>query len=215
MIHLTSNFLVTSMPLSHTFCFCNWSLTALFSILARTFYALCERRISHKNKSLLCISRSESFQEKCKIPETFNKFHVSKNNLCVDRAFKNLQLYQCSDSSDYLCSNDQLKFCNSCNSLEIISNKEKDIFNINWRYFELKDYVNLDLNNNPLSVFHVSIACLNKYLNDLHTLLGILKLQIQVIGICKHKIKKGSCMNGSVLVILLNLNQHPLLMEVF
>ena len=182
LIHLTSNFLVVLMPLSHTFSFYKWSLTALFSILARTFYALYERRISHKNKSLLCISLSESFHEKCKIPKTFNKFHVSKNNLCVDRAFKNLPFYQCSDSSDYFCSNDQLKFCNSCNSLEIISNKEKDIFKINSRYFEIKDFRNLDLNNNPLSLFHVYIACLKKYLDDLD--------------------------------ILLNLNQHPLLMEV-
>ena len=29
-------------------------------------------------------------------------------------------------------------------------------------------------------------------------MLSIIKLQIQVIGICEHKIKRGSCMNGSL-----------------
>ena len=29
-------------------------------------------------------------------------------------------------------------------------------------------------------------------------MLSIIKLQIQVIGICEHKIKKGSCLNGSL-----------------
>ena len=68
-------------------------------------------------------------------PETFNKFHVSKNFLCVDCAFKNLPLYQRSDSSDQYStetkssfpSNDQLKLFNNCNSLKIIRNNEEDI----------------------------------------------------------------------------------------
>ena len=53
-------------------------------------------------------------------------------------------------------------------------------------------------NDNSSSLFHVNIASLNKYLDDLHNLLSIIKLQIQVIGICEHKIKKGSCLNGSL-----------------
>ena len=51
----------------------------------------------------------------------------------------------------------------------------------------------------PLSLFHVNIASLNKYLDDLHNLISIIKLQIQVIGICEYKIKKSSCLNGSLL----------------
>ena len=94
------------------------------------------------------MSRSESFHKKGKIPKMFNKFHVSKNILCVDRDFKNLPFHQCSDSSGYFCINDQLRFCNSCNSLEIISNKEEDIFKINSMYFEIKDFLNLDPYNN-------------------------------------------------------------------
>ena len=39
---------------------------------------------------------------------------------------------------------------------------------------------------------------LNKYLDDLHNLLSTIKLQIQVIGICEHKINKVSCLNGSL-----------------
>ena len=53
-------------------------------------------------------------------------------------------------------------------------------------------------NDNSSSLFHVNIASLNKYLDDLHNLLSIIKLQIQVIGICEHKIKRGSCLNGSL-----------------
>ena len=37
---------------------------------------------------------------------------------------------------------------------------------------------------------------LNKYLDDLHNMVCIMKLQIQVIGICEHKIKKGPCLNN-------------------
>ena len=62
----------------------------------------------------------------------------------------------------------------------------------------IKEFLNLDLNENSLSLFHVNIAALNKYLNDLHNLLSIIKLQIQVIRICEHKIKRGSCLNGSL-----------------
>ena len=50
----------------------------------------------------------------------------------------------------------------------------------------------------PLNLFHVNIASLNENLDDLHNLLSIIKLQIQVIGKCEHKIKKGSCLNGSL-----------------
>ena len=94
--------------------------------------------------------------------------------------------------------NDQLIFFNSCNSLEIISNNEEDIFKTNSKYFMIKEFLNLDLHDNFLSLFHVNISSLNKYLDDLHNLLGIIKLQIQIIGICEHKIKKGSYLNGSL-----------------
>ena len=71
-------------------------------MLACTFCALCKKRICNENNSLLCISCSESFHKKYlrETPETFNKFHVSKNFLYVDCAFKNPLFYQSSDSSD-------------------------------------------------------------------------------------------------------------------
>ena len=105
---------------------------------------------------------------------------------------KNLLFYQSLDSSDYCStcpnsdfpSNDQLKFFNSCNCLETIINNEEDIFKINSKYFTIKEFLNLDLNDNSLSLFHVNIASLNKYLDDLHNLPSIIKLQIQAIGIC-------------------------------
>ena len=118
------------------------------SISAGTFCALCERRICNKNNSLLCIGCSESFHKKCLklTPKTFNQFFVRKNFLCVDCAFKNLSFCQSSDSSDYYSagpksdfpSNDQLKFFHNCNSLEIISNNEEDIFKTNSKYFTIK-----------------------------------------------------------------------------
>ena len=72
-------------------------------MLARTFYALCKKRICNKDNSLLFIGCSESFHKKCLklIPKTFNRFHVHENFLCVDCAFKNLPFNQSSDSSDY------------------------------------------------------------------------------------------------------------------
>ena len=174
------------------------------SILARTFCALHEKRICNKNNPLLYIGCSESFHKKCLklTPKTFNKIFVSKNFLCVDCAFKNLLFYQSSDSDDYYStgprsdfpSNNQ--FSNNCISLKIISNNEEDIFKINSKYFTIKEFLNLDLNS--LNLFHVNIASLNNYLDDLHNLLSIIKLQIQVIGICEHKIKRGSCLNGSL-----------------
>ena len=119
------------------------------SISAGTFCALCERRICNKNNSLLCIGCSESFHKKCLklTPKTFNKFFVSKNFLSADCAFKNPPFYQSSDSSDYYStgpksdfpSNDQLKFFNNCNSLEIISNNEEDIFKINSKNVTIKE----------------------------------------------------------------------------
>ena len=100
----------------------------------------------------MCIGCSESFHKKCLklTPKTFNKFFVSKNFLCADCAFKNPPFYQSSDSSDYYStgpksdfpSNDQLKFFNNCNSLEIISNNEEDIFKINSKYFTIKEFLN-------------------------------------------------------------------------
>ena len=163
------------------------------SILAPSFWGLCEKRICNKNNSLLCIGCSESFHKKCLklTPKTFNKIFVSKNFLCVDCAFKNLLFYQSSDANDYYStgpksdfpSNDQLKFFNNCNSLEIISNNEEDIFKNISKYFTIKEFLDLDLNDNSLSLFHVNIASLNKYLDDLHNFLSIVKLQIQVVGI--------------------------------
>ena len=72
--------------------------------------------------------------------------------------FKNLPFYQISDSSDYFStgpksdfpSNDKLKFVNNCNSLEIISNNEEDIFKIKSKYFTIKEFLNLHLNDNTL-----------------------------------------------------------------
>ena len=113
-----------------------------------------------QKESLLCISCSESFHKKClkPTPKTCNKFHVSKSFLCVGSAFKNLPFYQSWDSSDYFStgpksdfpSNDKLKFVNNCNSLEIISNNEEDIFKIKSKYFTIKEFLNLDLNDNTL-----------------------------------------------------------------
>ena len=62
----------------------------------------------------------------------------------------------------------------------------------------IKEFLNSDLNDNSSSLFHANIASLKKYLDDLHNLVSIIKLQIQVIGICEHKIKKGSCLNVSL-----------------
>ena len=189
-MYSTSNFFVALMPF----------FIVLLFILARTFCALCEKRICNKNNSLLCISGSESFHKKCLklTTKTFNKFHISKNFLCVDCAFKNLLFYESSDSSDYYStdpksdfpSNALLKFFNNFNSLEIINNNEEDILKINSKYFTIKEFLNLDLNDNSLSLCHVNIASLNKYLDDLHNFFSIIKLQIQVIGMCEHKIKK-------------------------
>ena len=110
----------------------------------------------------MCISCSKSFHKKfLKLtPKTFNKFYVSKNFLCVDCTFKNLPFNQSSDSSDYYStgpkssfpSNDQLKIFNNCNFLEIISNNEEVIFKINSKYFTIKEFLNLDLNDNSLKV---------------------------------------------------------------
>ena len=44
----------------------------------------------------------------------------------------------------------------------------------------------------------MSILRLNKCLDDLHNFLSIIKLQVQVIGTCEHKVKKSSCRNGSL-----------------
>ena len=49
-----------------------------------------------------------------------------------------------------------------------------------------------------LNVFHVNIASLDKYLDDLHHLLSMIKLQMQVIVIYEYKIKKCSCLNSSL-----------------
>ena len=62
----------------------------------------------------------------------------------------------------------------------------------------IKEFLNLDLDDNSLSIFHVNIASLNKYLDDLHNLFSIIELQVQVTGICEHKIKKRSSLNGSL-----------------
>ena len=159
----------------------------MLCILARTFCALCAKRICNKNNSLLCIGCSESFHKKyLKLtPKTFNKFFVRKNLLCVDCAFKNCLFYQSSGSSDYYStgpksdfpSNDQLKLFNNCNSLEIISNNKEDIFKINSKYFTIKKFLNLDLNDNSLSLLYVNIVSLKKYLDDLRKVLSIIKLQ--------------------------------------
>ena len=69
---------------------------------------------------------------------------------------------------------------------------------INLKYFTIKEFLNLDLNENYLSLFHVNIVSLKKYIDDLHNLLNIIKLQTQVIGICEHKIKKDFYLNGSL-----------------
>ena len=151
----------------------------------------------------MCISYTESFHKKyLKLtPETFNKFRVTKNFLCVDCSFKNLPFYQNSDSystdlKSNFPSNDQLKFLNNCNSLDMTRNNEEGIFKVNSEYFTIKEFLNLDLNDMSLNIFDINIASLNKYIDDLHNLCSIIKLQIQVIGMCEHKIKKGSCLNG-------------------
>ena len=151
----------------------------------------------------MCISCTESFHKKCLklTPETFNKFRVIKNSLCVDCSFKNLPFYQSSDSyatdlKSNFPSNDQLKFLNNCNSVDMIRNNEEGIFKVNSEYFTIKEFLNLNLNDMSLNIFDINIVSLNKYIDDLHNLCSIIKLQIQVIGICEHKIKKGSCLNG-------------------
>ena len=55
-------------------------------------------------------------------------------------------------------------------------------------------------NNKPLKeLFHVNIVSHSKYLDGFHNLLSVIKFRFQVIGICEHKMKKGSCLNDSLL----------------
>ena len=68
-------------------------------------------------------------------------------------------------------------------------------------YFHVKTKILADFQIRiivPLNLFQANIASLDKDLDDLHNLLSIVKLQIQVTGKCEHKIKKGSCLNGSL-----------------
>ena len=83
----------------------------------------------------------------------------------------------------------------------ILDQPQKFILNrvkINSKYFTIKEFLSLDLNDNYLSLFHVNIVSLKKYIDDLHNLLNIIKLQTQVIRICQHKSKKGFYLNGSL-----------------
>ena len=114
----------------------------------------------------MCISCSKSFHKECLklTTKTFNKFHVSKNFLCVDCAFKYNPFNQSSDSSDYYStgpkgsfpSNDQLKIFINCNFLEIISNNEEVILKINSKYFTIKEFLNLDLNDNSYANYIIT-----------------------------------------------------------
>ena len=67
------------------------------------------------------------------------------------------------------------------------------------------------LNDNSLSWFHNIIASFDNYSDDLHNFPSIIKLQIQVIVICEHKIKVFF-LNGSLPGSILN--QQLLIMEV-
>ena len=52
------------------------------------------------------------------------------------------------------------------------------------------------------------MALLNKYLDDLHDLLSVIKLQIQAIGIYEYKVKKVFLLKGLIPeLIRLSLNQ--------
>ena len=42
----------------------------------------------------------------------------------------------------------------------------------------IKEFLNLDLDDNSLSLFHVNIAFLNKYLDDLNNPFSIIELQV-------------------------------------
>ena len=58
------------------------------------------------------------------------------------------------------------------------------------------------------------MALLNKYLDDLHDLLSVIKLQIQAIGIYEYKVKKVFLLKVLVPELIpLNLNQLPPIMS--
>ena len=54
-------------------------------------------------------------------------------------------------------------------------------------------------NKQRKELFHVNIVSHDKYLDGFHNLLSVIKFRFQVIGICEHKMKKGSCLNDSLL----------------
>ena len=58
---------------------------------------------------------------------------------------------------------------------EILRNNKEGIFRINSKPFTVNGFLNLDLNDSSLSLFHVNIAFLNKCLDNLHNLLSFQK----------------------------------------
>lgn len=77
------------------------------------------------------------------------------------------------------------KFLSQLNSLSITNSDELDSGRINCKYYDSYEFRDKKIDSSCFSLFHMNISSLSKHFDELHALIGDLKHNFSVIGICE------------------------------
>ena len=85
------------------------------------------------------------------------------------------------------------KFIKDCNSIETPFTDDEFETEINSKYYDIIDFNKLEIEqHSSFGVLHLNIASLKKHFDDLLSLLSILNLSFDIIGVSEHKLEQNS-----------------------
>ena len=161
---------------------------------------ICNKIITRNKKHIICHICNFRIHIKCNKTDedTYEKMKLYEETMiCIKCNENNLPFFNISQGTNNEISispsNNSIKlFFKGINNLMNNQNKIDDdnIPPINCKYEDISSF-NYKNKNRDLSLFHLNIASLGKHKEELETILTMLKIKFDIIGITETKIKKN------------------------
>ena len=161
---------------------------------------ICNKIITRNKKYIRCNICNFRIHIKCNQTDevTYQKMtQYEESMICIKCNENNLPFFNTSQETNNILSispsNNSLKlFFKGINDLMNNQNinDEDNIPPINCKYEDISSF-NYKTNNRDISLFHLNIASLGKHKEELETILTMLKVKFDIIGITETKIKKN------------------------
>ena len=87
-------------------------------------------------------------------------------------------------------------FYNRSNSVEVPFDDDNHQILINSKYFNINEINTPKTKENHFGILHLNIVSLNKHVDDISSLLSLMKLNFPIIGLSEHKIRLNTPINN-------------------